>query len=170
MKTLVYAGGATLTFGSASGRRTITNGTPFDVADELAEVLLVDPAVTVYVPPVVAVPRVTAAAASSDGETVAPVPTKAQLLARAAELGLELSKRATNDTISAAIKAEEQRLADEASATAAAASSDGEGDEGGHTPADDPDAVATGEAGTPPAETGAITLGDFPESGKVQGS
>lgn len=171
MKTLVYSGGSTLTFGSGRARRTVKRDEPFEVDDDLGKVLLRDRHVNAYEPPEpVEVPRGTAATASSDGD-VTPAPTKAQLLERASALGLELSKRATNDAITAAIAAEEQRLADEAAATAATASSDGEGDQGGSTPADDPDAVATGEAGTPPAETtGAITLGDLPEGGKVQRS
>lgn len=58
-----------------------------------------------------------------DGGADAPAPpTKAELRERAAELGLDLPGRATNAELSAAIAAEEQRRADEA--TAAASSSD----------------------------------------------
>lgn len=155
MTTLIYRGGATLTFGSGSGRRVVKRGESFEVSAELATVLLADPAVEGYEAPAVSadVPRETPEAAA---------PTKAQLLEVAAALGLELPKRATNDAITAAIAAEEQRLADEA-----AASGDGGGNQGGTTSANDPGAESPGEADTPPAETGAITLADIPDSAKV---
>lgn len=54
-----------------------------------------------------------------DGGADAPAPpTKAELRERAAELGLDLPARATNAELSEAIAAEEQRRADEATATA----------------------------------------------------
>lgn len=58
-----------------------------------------------------------------DGGADAPAPpTKAELVARAKELELELPTRATNAQLTAAIAAEEARRADEAAA--AASSSD----------------------------------------------
>jgi hypothetical protein len=46
MATLVYLGGASLTFGSGSGRRVVKRGEPFEVSAELAKVLLADPYVS----------------------------------------------------------------------------------------------------------------------------
>jgi post-segregation antitoxin (ccd killing protein) len=90
---------------------------------------------------------------------VVPAPTKRELLERAETLGLDLPKRATNDAIAAAIAAEE------ASRTAA-------NQGGSSSPANDPEAPSSGEAGQPPDSSpsagGAITLGDLPEGGKVK--
>lgn len=163
MTALVYRGGSTLTFGLASGGRlTVKNGEPFEVDEALAEILLADPHVEL------------APAASSDGEgndpedpreTPLASKTKAELLAIAGELGLELPARATNPSIVSAIEAEHTRLADEASE----ASSDGEGNEGGEdAPGEDPEASAAGEPGPPPSTTGAITLGGLPEGARIQ--
>lgn len=81
--------------------------------------------------------------------------SKAQLLELADELGIEHVKKPSNDWLVEAIGAEQQRLADEAAAAKAAAeaSDSGEGDQGGSgTPADDPDASPSGEAGSPPSD------------------
>lgn len=78
-----------------------------------------------------------------------PATTRPALVEMAATLGIEVASRDTKKDITAAILAERQRLAD--AATDAAGS--GEGNPGGEgTPADDPDASATGEAGSPPDE------------------
>lgn len=153
--TLRHEGGGTLSFRDNDNRkRTVGPGEFFAVDDATAEILLQDPNVVPF-----DLPR-----GNSEAE---PAPsTKAELRARADELGLSLPQRATNDQLAAAIAAEESRLADEAAE--GQASDSGEGDQGGDgTPVDDPDATATGEAGTPPEAPGAITLGDLP-SGAVK--
>ena len=174
MVTLVYLGGATLSFGTGSGRRIISNGIPFQVEQGLAAILLRDPHVSLAER---AEPELSAPAGerSSDGagvprETTLAEMSKVELLAAAGTLGLVLPKRATNVAIAEAIEAEQKRLADEAAAGAAdETSSDGEGNEGGEdAPGDDPDASATGEPGTPPSSTGAVTLGDLPAGAKVR--
>jgi hypothetical protein len=163
MATLLYSGGSTLTFGSGRDRRTIKNGEPFEVSDTLAMHLLADPHISL------------APAAEASGDAGADVPretslvtkTKAELQAIAAELGLELPKRATNAELVASIEAEQTRLADEAAL--ASGDGEGEGDEGGEdAPGDDPTASADGEPGTPPSSTGAVTLGDLPAGAKVR--
>jgi hypothetical protein len=171
MKTLVYAGGATLTFGSGRAtRRTVKAGEPFEVDDDLGRILLADPHVRLATAD--DVPRGTTTVASGP-VTVADLGRAARgssgpsalerhraLKARAKELGLPAVGKVAD--LEAAIAAEETRLAEEAAAAAATASSSGEGgQEGDVTPADDPDASATGEAGTPPADAagGAIVLG-----------
>jgi hypothetical protein len=151
-ETLVYRGTGTLTFGTGDagrrGRRTIQAGEEFEVTADVAERLLADPNVELVVP------------MDDDHE-----PSKTELRARADELGLDLPPRATNAALAEAIAAEEQRLADEAQA-----SSSGESDQGGEaSPADDSGAAAADEAGTPPANTGAVTLGDLPDSAKLKG-
>lgn len=175
--TLVYLGGSTLSFGTGSGRRVIGNGIPFQVEQGLAAILLRDPHVSLSER---AEPELSAPAGvrSSDGASDVPRETslaemsKVELLAAAGTLGLVLPKRATNPAIALAIEAEQKRLADEAAADAAAeTSSDGGSDQGGDaTPGDDPDAAATGEPGTPPSNTGAVTLGDLPAGAKLKGA
>ena len=168
MATLVYAGGATLTFGSGPSRRTVKAGDPFWVDEDLARILLADPQVRLA--SAADVPRGTperptgpvsvadmpAGATKGGSGSSAALARNRELKARAKELGLPAMGK--SDDLAAAIAAEETRLAEEA-----AASSSGEGDqEGGSEPADDPDASAAGEAGTPPASGtgGAIVLGD----------
>jgi len=171
MKTLVLVGGATLTFGSGRVRRTVRAGEPFEVADDLAAVLLADPNVTLAGAAV----RLTVVEQRPTGPvTTADLPKRAtnlefhrELKARAKELGLPAKGKVVE--LAAAIAVEEARLAE-----AAASAPQG----GITTPADDPGAVAPGEAGTPPEAppepplgdmpSGAITLGDLP-SGAVKG-
>jgi hypothetical protein len=168
MRRLVYDAAGTLTFGSAGERHTVAGGVSFVVDDATAAILLEDPLVIPAAGDVV--PRGTHARASGP-ITTSDLPKGAsksggnlerhrELKARAKELGLAATGKVAD--LEARITAEEQRLAEEAAATAAAASSSGEGNQGGgQTPADDPDASATGEAGTPPAsgEGGATVLG-----------
>lgn len=166
--TLRYEGRGSLSFRDGSNtKRKVVADEFFLVDDETAEILLTDPNVVPF-----DLPRGNPATGEAGTPPAPSAPTKAQLVARAEELTLELPKRATNAQLTAAIAAEEARLADEAAAAAAAeASSSGEGDQGGEgTPADDPDATATGEAGTPPETVpGAITLGDLPAGAVRQG-
>jgi hypothetical protein len=154
---LVLLGGADLGFRDGSGaKRRVVRGEEFEVDADTAEILLTDP----NVQRAADVPR------GTTGEAATPsAPTKAELRARATELALDVPTRATNAEIAAAIDAEESRLAD-----AAAAASSGERNEGGSgTPASDPGASASGEAGQPPSSDtgGAITLGDLPDGAKV---
>jgi len=101
---------------------------------------------------------------STAANTDQPVPF-ADVKARAIELGLKVVG-VNRPAIEAAIAAEDERLAEEAAA--AQASSSGGSDQGGSTSADDPDAGSSGEADTPPSSnTGAVTLGDLPESAKA---
>jgi hypothetical protein len=172
MATLVYAGGATLTFGSGPARRTVKAGEPFDVPDDLAAILLRDPHVRVAGDE--DVPRGTPERPTGP-VTLADLPSGATkggaapsgldhyraLKARAKEIGLPATGSSAD--LEAAIAAEEKRLADEA----ADASSSGERTEGGQEPGEDPGAVAPGEPGTPPSPDatgtgGAIVLGDEP--------
>lgn len=82
----------------------------------------------------------------------------AAVKARAKELGIPVKgKRAE---LEAAIAAAEAQLS---------APADGGDQGGGATPGDDSEASATDEPGTPPSSTGAITLGDLPDSAKLKG-
>ena len=157
--TLVLAGkGGSLSFRDGSGaKRRVLPGVPFEVDADTAAILLGDPNVTPFAEP---------DRGSARNEPAVPdAPTAADLRARAVALGLTVNSRDTKADLSEAIAAEETRLADEATA-----SSSGEGNqEGGSQPANDPDAQAPGEAGTPPASStgGVIVLGDIPAGGKV---
>jgi hypothetical protein len=188
-KALRYEGGRSLTFRDASGaRRTVRHGHHFTVDAATAKILLEDPQVMAADGPTV--PReTTPPQVSSDGHRPPEVTegqqidvakaNKKALLEYAGLLGLTIATSTKVGDVRASIEAELARraelkapLVDEAAAAAAAASDSGEGDEGGSKLADDPDATATGEAGTPPdssSSTGAITLGDLPDSAKVKG-
>ena len=137
--TLVYLGGASLTFGSGDGRRVVKRGEPFEVSAELAKILLADP----HVSPADAVELTVVGTA----KPTAPAPARAHstsgldaikaLRARAKELGIPATGTAKH--LSAAIATAEKRQV--------AAPSDVKAD-------------------APPAP-GAITLGDLPPSAKV---
>lgn len=141
MATLVYLGGASLTFGSGTGRQIVKRGEPFEVSAELAKILLADP----HVSPAdetkpVGVPRETPKPAN-------PAPARAHstsgldaikaLRARAKELGIPAT--GTVPALTRAIATAEKRQV--------AAPSDVKADA--------------------PAAPGAITLGDLPSSAKV---
>lgn len=183
-KALRYTGGASLTFRDGAGaRRTVQHGHTFLVDLATARILLEDPFVAqaeddglpVELPPVATVvdggrpPELDETPPQIDITSA----NKAALLEYAGLLGLSVTTRTTVPHLRASIEAELKRrqelrapLVDEA----AVATVDGaEGNEGGEdAPGDDPDASATGEPGTPPEETGAITLGDLPEGAKVK--
>lgn len=139
MATLVYLGGASLTFGSGTGRQIVKRGEPFEVSAELAKILLADP----HVSPADAVELTVVGTA----KPTAPAPARAHstsgldaikaLRARAKELGIPATGTAKH--LSAAIAAAEKRQV--------AAPSDVKADA--------------------PAAPGAITLGDLPSSAKV---
>lgn len=139
MATLVYLGGASLTFGSGTGRQIVKRGEPFEVSAELAKILLADP----HVSPADAVELTVVGTA----KPTAPAPARAHstsgldaikaLRARAKELGIPATGTAKH--LSAAIAAAEKRQV--------AAPSDAKADA--------------------PAAPGAITLGDLPSSAKV---
>jgi hypothetical protein len=147
MATLVYLGGASLTFGSAEGRRVVKRGEPFEVSAELAKVLLADPSVstpeevgTMFEPEAVASPQ--ARLHSTSGLTA----IKA-LRTRAKELGIPTTGKAAE--LTAAITAAEKRPASPFLRRK-----------------DQPT-----EADVQPAPgPGAITLGDLPPSAKIGGS
>ena len=145
MTTLVYLGGASLTFGSAEGRRVVKRGEPFEVSAELAKVLLADPYVST---PEEVGTMFTAEAVTSPvarPHSTSGLDAIKALRARAKELGIPATGKAAE--LTAAITAAEKRPA-----TA-------------FLRRKDPPA----EADTTPAP-GAITLGDLPPSAKVGGS
>ena len=139
MATLVYLGGASLTFGSGTGRQIVKRGEPFEVSAELAKILLADP----HVSPADAVELTVVGTA----KPTAPAPARAHstsgldaikaLRARAKELGIPAT--GTAKQLSAAIAAAEKRQVVA------------------------PSVVKTDA----PAAPGAITLGDLPSSAKV---
>jgi len=139
MATLVYLGGASLTFGSGTGRQIVKRGEPFEVSAELAKILLADP----HVSPADAVELTVVGTA----KPTAPAPARAHstsgldaikaLRARAKELGIAAT--GTVPALTRAIATAEKRQV--------AAPSDVKAD-------------------APPAP-GAITLGDLPPSAKV---
>ena len=140
MATLVYLGGASLTFGSGTGRQIVKRGEPFEVSAELAKILLADP----HVSPADAVeltvvgtakPTAPARAHSTSG-----LDAIKALRARAKELGIPAT--GTVPALTRAIATAEKLQV--------AAPSDVKAD-------------------APPAP-GAITLGDLPPSAKVGGS
>jgi hypothetical protein len=140
MATLVYLGGASLTFGSGSGRRVVKRGERFEVSAELAKILLADPYVstpeevgTTFAPEAVASPVATPHSTSGLDAIKA-------LRARAKELRIPATGKAKQ--LSAAIAAAEKRQVA---------------------------APSVVKADAPPAP-GAITLGDLPPSAKVGGS
>lgn len=142
--TLVYRGGASLTFGTGTGRQIVKRGEPFEVSAELARILLADPHVSLA--DVVDVPRGTLTVVDA-AKPAAPAPTKPHstsgldaikaLRARAKELGIPATGKAP--ALTRAIAAAEKRQVAEPSVV---------------------------KADAPPA-TGAITLGDLPAGGKV---
>lgn len=139
MATLVYLGGASLTFGSGTGRQIVKRGEPFEVSAELAKILLADP----HVSPADAVELTVVGTA----KPTAPAPARAHstsgldaikaLRARAKELGIPAT--GTVPALTRAIATAEKLQV--------AAPSDVKAD-------------------APPAP-GAITLGDLPTSAKV---
>ena len=161
--TLRYGGGGSLTFADASGaRHRVLKGAAFSTDARTAAMLLRDPSVT----------RADQPAEPAPGPTLVVVPdepaeiTVAQLRTRAEALGLSVPARARKADLVAAIATAE--MAPEPAA---------EPDEGGtSTPADDPDATSSEEAGTPPdideegdpipppapSTAGTITLADLP--------
>lgn len=146
---LVLVGGVDLGFRDGTGaKRRAVRDEPFEVDAATAAILLTDP----NVQRVGDAPRPTVVPTTPAASTPAQ-PTKAELLARATELELEVPNRATNAAIAEAIAAEEARREAEAAATAAiadaATATTGESDESGDS---------TG---------GAITLGDLPAGAKV---
>lgn len=170
---LVYRGGADLTFHDGTGqRRKVLHGEPFDVDRATADILRATDDVE----------SPDEAAGRDEAEATGKEPRVADLRARAAELDLEVSARATKAQLQELIAEAEARLAAKASveaspAVAAPAAGAGGDDQGGDsTPASDPDATAAGEAGTPPeteagASTGgAIVLGDLPAAAKIGGA
>ena len=178
--TLVLLGeGGSLSFRDGTGaKRRVLPGVPFEVDGATAAILLTDPSVRGATSE--DVPRGTTAPASGPitledlaahggviGQGPGGLDHYRALKARAKELGLPAVGKAAE--IEVAVAAEEQRLAEEAAAAAQAAaeaSSSGARKEGDEEPADDPDASATGEAGTPPAGDpvgGAIVLGQTPQ-------
>jgi hypothetical protein len=142
MATLVYLGGASLTFGSGTGRQIVKRGEPFEASAELAKILLADP----HVSPADAVELTVVGTA----KPTAPAPARAHstsgldaikaLRARAKELGIPATGTAKH--LSTAIAAAEKRQVA---------------------------APSVVKADAPPAP-GAITLGDLPPSAKVGGS
>lgn len=190
-KSLRYEGGGTLTFADGAGvRRRVLHGASFDVDAQTAAILLRDPDVH----PATEgedLPRGNSAPAIDidqgrppDVDETPPqidltTAKKKAMLEYAALLGLEITTRTKIDDVRASIEAELARraelrapLVDEA-AVALVSDSD-EGDQGGDgTPADDPDASASGEAGPPPSTGedtgGAVTLGDLPSGAVVKG-
>ena len=140
--TLVYLGGASLTFGSGTGRQIVKRGEPFEVSAELAKILLADPHVTAYAAP--------AEHSARNVEAVSPLEQHRALKARAKELGLPATGKVAD--LTAAIAAEETRLAKEAAAA--------------YVPQSTLAVVHAGETIVPPTP-GAITLGDLPASAKV---
>lgn len=158
--TLRYGGGGSLTFADASGaRHVVRKGEPFTADARTAAILLRDPTVArVQVEPAGPMLSVVPDEAPDLEEL-----TVAQLRERAVSLGLEVPARARKADLVAAIT----------DATSAAP----DPDEGGaFSPADEPDAESSGEAGTPPvldeegdplppptpSSAGTITLGDLP--------
>jgi hypothetical protein len=137
--TLVYLGGASLTFGSGAGRQIVKRGEPFEVSAELAKVLLEDPHVTAYAaPPEVSARNVAATdPAPARAHSTSGLDAIKALRDRAKELGIPATGKAP--ALTAAIAAAEKRQV-----------------------------VAPGGVKTdaPPAP-GAITLGDLPPSAKV---
>jgi hypothetical protein len=141
MATLVYLGGASLTFGSGTGRQIVKRGEPFEVSAELAKILLADP----HVSPADAVELTVVGTA----KPTAPAPARAHstsgldaikaLRARAKELGIPATGKAAE--LTAAIAVAEKR----------------------------PTVIRAVTADATPAP-GAITLGDLPPSAKVGGS
>ena len=139
MATLVYLGGASLTFGSGTGRQIVKRGEPFEVSAELAKILLADP----HVSPADAVELTVVGTA----KPTAPAPARAHstsgldaikaLRARAKELGIPAT--GTAPALTRAIATAEKR------------------------PVAAPSDVKTDA----PAAPGAITLGDLPTSAKV---
>jgi hypothetical protein len=139
MATLVYLGGASLTFGSGTGRQIVKRGEPFEVSAELAKILLADP----HVSPADAVELTVV----GTGKPTASAPARAHstsgldaikaLRARAKELGIPAT--GTVPALTRAIATAEKR------------------------PVAAPGDV---KADAPPAP-GAITLGDLPPSAKV---
>lgn len=153
MKRLQYlASTGDLTFVSNGQRRTVPAGARFDVDDGLATTLMD------FDQNVVEVTKV------DTKESVAPnasAPKRSELIAQAKALGIPAN--GTNAALLEAIVAAEDQLAAEAEAEAAAADATQGGSD---SPADDPDASATGEAGAPPS-TGVVVTGDLPDSAKL---
>ncbi len=107
MATLVYLGGASLTFGSGSGRRVVKRGEPFEVSAELAKILLADP----HVSPADAV-ELTVVGTAKPTAPARPHSTSGldaikALRARAKELGIPATGKAAE--LTAAIVAAEKR-------------------------------------------------------------
>ena len=137
--TLVYLGGASLTFGSGTGRQIVKRGEPFEVSAELAKILLADP----HVSPADAVELTVVGTA----KPTAPAPARAHstsgldaikaLRARAKELGIAAT--GTVPALTRAIAAAEKLQVV---------------------------APSVVKADAPPSP-GAITLGDLPTSAKV---
>lgn len=153
MKRLQYlAKTGDLAFFSNGQRRTVPGGSRFEVDDDLATVL------TDFDPNVVEVAK------TDTSESVAPnahAPKRSELVARAKALGIPAT--GTSAALLEAIIAAEDELAAEAEAEATAADATQGGSD---SPADDPDASATGEAGAPPS-TGVVVTGDLPDSAKL---
>ena len=142
MTTLVYLGGATLTFGSGFGRRTVNRGEPFEVSAELAKILLADPAIST--PEEAEASFTTEAVASPVAKlhSTSGLDAIKALRARAKELGIPATGKAAG--LTAAIAAAEKRT---------------------NAPflrRKDPPT----EADVAPAP-GAITLGDLPPGGRI---
>jgi hypothetical protein len=176
--TLVLLGeGGSLSFRDGTGaKRRVLPGIPFEVDAATAGILLDDPHVRRA--SAADVPRGTSEPPTGPikledlaghggvrGQAPSGLEHNRALKARAKELGLPAT--GSNTDLEAAIAVEEERLAEEAAAAAAQAPSSGEREKGDQEPADDPDASATGEAGTPspeaPAAGGAIVLGTEPQ-------
>ena len=107
MAKLVYLGGASLTFGSGTGRQIVKRGEPFEVSAELAKVLLADPSVstaqevgTMFTAEAVASPE-------ANRHSTSGLDAIKALRARAKELGIPATGKAAE--LTAAIAGAEKR-------------------------------------------------------------
>ena len=144
MATLVYLGGASLTFGSGTGRQIVKRGEPFEVSAELAKILLADPHVSPADAVELAVVGTAKPTAPARPHSTSGLDAIKALRARAKELGIPATGKAAE--LTAAIAAAENRPA------------------APFLRKKDPPA----DAGATPAP-GAITLGDLPPSAKIGG-